>query len=213
MKAIVQDAYGTEPESVLRLAEIAKPTIGDDEVLVHVRAASVDRGTWHVMTGRPYLIRALGFGLRAPKAPNPGRSLAGTVESVGKNVTEFAPGDEVYGSCDGSFAEYARAAASKLAPKPANLSFEEAASCPDLCGRRVAGRARQGEGCRRGRRCSSSARREASGPSRCRSPRRSVLKSRVCAAPRRWTWSEPSVLTTSLTTRARTSPMGSVATT
>ncbi len=65
MQAIVQDEYGTEPESVLRLAEIAKPTIGDDEVLVHVRAASVDRGTWHVMTGRPYLIRALGFGLRA----------------------------------------------------------------------------------------------------------------------------------------------------
>ena len=64
MQAIVQDEYGTEPESVLRLAEIAKPTIGDDEVLVHVRAASVDRGTWHVMTGRPYLIRALGFGLR-----------------------------------------------------------------------------------------------------------------------------------------------------
>ena len=108
MQAIVQDEYGTEPESVLRLAEIAKPTIGEDEVLVHVRAASVDRGTWHVMTGRPYLIRALGFGLRAPKAPNPGRSLAGTVESVGKNVTQFAPGDEVYGSCDGSFAEFLR---------------------------------------------------------------------------------------------------------
>ena len=130
MQAIVQDEYGTEPESVLRLAEIAKPTIGDDDVLVHVRAASVDRGTWHVMTGRPYLIRTLGFGLRAPKAPNPGRSLAGTVESVGRNVTEFAPGDEVYGSCVGSFAEYARAAVSKLALKPANLSYETAASCP-----------------------------------------------------------------------------------
>jgi NADPH:quinone reductase-like Zn-dependent oxidoreductase len=130
MQAIVQDGYGTEPESVLRLAEIAKPTIGDDEVLVRVRAASVDRGTWHVMTGRPYLIRALGFGLRAPKAPNPGRSLAGTVESVGKTVTQFAPGDEVYGSCDGSFAEYARVAVSKLAPKPANLGYEAAASCP-----------------------------------------------------------------------------------
>jgi NADPH:quinone reductase-like Zn-dependent oxidoreductase len=130
MQAIVQDHYGTEPESVLRLAEIAMPTVGDDEVLVHVRAASVDRGTWHVMTGRPYLIRALGFGLRAPKAPNPGRSLAGTIESVGSNVTEFAPGDEVYGSCDGSFAEYAPAAVSKLAPKPASLSYEKAASCP-----------------------------------------------------------------------------------
>jgi len=130
MRAIVQDEYGADPEAVLRLAEIAKPTIGDDEVLVHVRAASVDRGTWHVMAGRPYLIRALGFGLRAPKAPNPGRSLAGTVESVGKNVTELAAGDEVYGSCDGSFAEYARVAVNKLALKPENLSYETAASCP-----------------------------------------------------------------------------------
>ena len=72
----------------------------------------------------------MGFGLRAPKAPNPGRSLAGTIEAVGKNVTEFAPGDEVYGSCDGSFAEYARAEPGKLAPKPARLSFEESAACP-----------------------------------------------------------------------------------
>lgn len=130
MKAIVQNRYGTEPETVLQLAEIAKPTIGDDDVLVRVRAASVDRGTWHVMTGRPYLIRAVGFGLRAPKASNPGRSLAGTIEAVGKNVAEFGPGDEVYGSCDGSFAEYARAERSKLAPKPARLSFDEAAACP-----------------------------------------------------------------------------------
>jgi NADPH:quinone reductase-like Zn-dependent oxidoreductase len=130
MRAIVQDEYGADPEAVLRLAEIATPTIGDDEGLVHVRAASVDRGTWHVMAGRPYLIRALGFGLRAPKAPNPGRSLAGTVESVGKNVTERAAGDEVYGSCDGSFAEYARVAVNKLALKPENLSYETAASCP-----------------------------------------------------------------------------------
>src|SRR3954447_20136539 len=107
MQAIVQDEYGTKPESVLRLAEIAKPTIGDDEVLVRVHAASVDRGTWHVMTGRPYLIRAVGFGLRAPKAPNPGRCLAGTVESVGRVAAGVAPGDEVYGTCDGSFAEYA----------------------------------------------------------------------------------------------------------
>jgi NADPH:quinone reductase-like Zn-dependent oxidoreductase len=130
MKAIVQNRYGTEPDVVLQLAEIAKPTIGDNEVLVRVRAASLDRGTWHVMTGRPYLIRAVGFGLRAPKAPNPGRSLAGTVEAVGKNVTEFGPGDEVYGSCDGSFAEYARAEPGKLAPTPARLSFGEAAACP-----------------------------------------------------------------------------------
>jgi NADPH:quinone reductase-like Zn-dependent oxidoreductase len=130
MSAIVQDQYGTAPEQVLRLAEIARPTIGDDEVLVHVRAASVDMGTWHVMTGLPYAMRLVGFGVRAPKAPNPGRCLAGTVESVGKDVTAFGPGDEVYGSCDGSFAQFAPVDTSMLAPKPANLSFEQAAAVP-----------------------------------------------------------------------------------
>jgi NADPH:quinone reductase-like Zn-dependent oxidoreductase len=130
MKAIVQDEYGTAPEDVLRLAEIARPTIGDDDVLLRVRAASVDRGTWHLMTGLPSLMRIMGFGLRRPKARNPGRSGAGTVESVGKNVTGFGPGDEVYGTCEGSFAEYARARPGKLAPKPANLSFQQAAAVP-----------------------------------------------------------------------------------
>ena len=130
MSAIIQDAYGTSPESVLRLAEIARPTIGDGEVLVRVAAASVDMGTWHCMTGRPYAMRLAGFGVRSPKASNPGRALAGTVESVGKNVTGFKPGDEVYGSCDGSFAEYVRVQTSMLAAKPANLSFEQAAAVP-----------------------------------------------------------------------------------
>src|SRR2546423_9493960 len=130
MQAIVQDAYGDVPGDVLRLAEIAAPKVADDEVLVRVAGASVDRGTWHVMTGRPYLIRFVGFGLRAPKAPNPGRALAGTVESVGNDVIGFAPGDEVYGTCDGSFAEYARVRPSMLAPKPANLTFEQAAAAP-----------------------------------------------------------------------------------
>src|SRR2546423_12382603 len=130
MKAIVQDDYGTAPESVLRLAEIARPGIGDDEVLVRVRAASVDRGTWHLMAGLPSLMRIMGFGLRRPKAPNPGRSFAGVVESVGKDVTGFKPGDEVYGTCDGSFAEYARARTGRIAPKPANLSFEQSAAVP-----------------------------------------------------------------------------------
>jgi NADPH:quinone reductase-like Zn-dependent oxidoreductase len=130
MKAIVQDDYGTAPEEVLRLAEIARPTTGDDEILVRVAAASVDRGTWHLMAGLPYPLRAAGFGLRRPKAGNPGRSVAGTVESAGKDVTGFAPGDEVYGTCDGSFAEYARARAGRLAPKPASLSFEQAAAVP-----------------------------------------------------------------------------------
>jgi NADPH:quinone reductase-like Zn-dependent oxidoreductase len=130
MQAIVQDAYGIDPETVLRIAEIARPSIGDDDILVRVVAASVDRGTWHVMTGLPYAMRLAGFGVRAPKAPNPGRSLAGTVEAVGRAVTAFAPGDEVYGTCDGSFAEYALARTSMLALKPTNLSLEQAAAVP-----------------------------------------------------------------------------------
>ena len=130
MSAIVQDAYGTAPQAVLRLAEIAKPMTGDDEVLVRVAAAGVDMGTWHCMTGLPYAMRLAGFGLRSPNASNPGRALAGTVESVGDAATGFAPGDEVYGSCAGSFAEYALAKTSMLAAKPASLSFEQAAAVP-----------------------------------------------------------------------------------
>ena len=130
MRAIVQDHYGPAPEVVLRLAEINRPAIGDDEVLLRVHAASVDRGTWHVMTGRPNLMRIMGFGLRRPKQPNPGRSMAGTVEVVGKEVTQFVTGDEVYGTAEGSFAEYARADPGRLARKPTNLSFEQAAAVP-----------------------------------------------------------------------------------
>ena len=131
MKAIVQEQYGAAPEDVLRYTEVAQPAIGDDEVLVRVRAASVDRGTWHAMAGLPYPIRLAGFGFRRPKALNPGRSVAGTVESAGKSVTDLAPRDEVYGTCNGgAFAEYAVARPGRLAAKPANLSFEQAAAVP-----------------------------------------------------------------------------------
>jgi NADPH:quinone reductase-like Zn-dependent oxidoreductase len=130
MRAIVQDAYGAAPEEVLRLAEVARPAIGDGEVLVRVAAASVDRGTWHLMAGLPYLMRAAGFGVRTPKATNPGRCFAGTVESVGKDVSGFTPGDEVFGTSESSFAEYVAAAPAKIAPKPASLSFEQAAAVP-----------------------------------------------------------------------------------
>jgi NADPH:quinone reductase-like Zn-dependent oxidoreductase len=130
MNAIVQRAYGSDAEAVLQLAEIDRPTVTKNAVVVRVRAASVDRGTWHIMTGLPYLIRVVGFGLRAPKAPNPGRSLAGTVDAIGAGVTEFSLGDEVYGSCRGSFADFARVEVGMLAPKPTNLSFEEAATLP-----------------------------------------------------------------------------------
>jgi NADPH:quinone reductase-like Zn-dependent oxidoreductase len=130
MKAIVQDEYGSAPEDILRLAEIDRPVLGDGEVLVRVRAASVDRGTWHLMSGLPKLMRIMGFGFRRPKASNPGRCLAGSVEAVGLDVTGFKPGDEVNGTCDGSFAEFAIAHVGLLAGLPANLSFEQAAAVP-----------------------------------------------------------------------------------
>jgi NADPH:quinone reductase-like Zn-dependent oxidoreductase len=126
MKAIVRDTYGSP--DVLELKDIEKPRIGDGEVLVRVHAAGVDRGVWHIMTGLPYPIRLAGYGLRAPKNPVIGMDLAGIVEAAGKNVTRFRPGDEVFGIGEGSFAEYARAREEKLAPKPANLTFEQAAA-------------------------------------------------------------------------------------
>jgi NADPH:quinone reductase-like Zn-dependent oxidoreductase len=130
MTAVVQDRYSSAPEDLFRVAQIDTPTMGDDDILVGVRAASVDRGTWHIMSGLPYPIRLAGFGLRRPKCANPGRNLAGTVEAVGRSVTGFAPGDEVFGMSTSTFAQYAIARPGKLAPKPANLSFEQAAAVP-----------------------------------------------------------------------------------
>jgi NADPH:quinone reductase-like Zn-dependent oxidoreductase len=126
MKAIVHDTYGSA--DVLELRDVDQPTIADDDVLVRVQAAGVDRGVWHVMTGLPYPIRLAGYGLRAPKDPVLGMDLAGVVEAVGKDVTRFQPGDEVFGIGTGAFAEYARVPENKLAPKPANLSFQQAAA-------------------------------------------------------------------------------------
>jgi NADPH:quinone reductase-like Zn-dependent oxidoreductase len=128
MQAIVQDRYGSS--SVLKLRSIDIPEIGADDVLVRVRAAGVHIGDLHVMTGQPYLMRIVGFGLRAPKARVRGMDVAGTVEAIGSNVTRFHTGDDVYGTCDGAFAEYASARADTLAPKPSNLTFEQAAAVP-----------------------------------------------------------------------------------
>lgn len=128
MNAIVHTRYGTDPAQVLKLATVSRPTPADDEVLIRVRAASVDRGTWHIMAGVPYPIRLAGFGLRAPKHLNPGRCLAGTVATVGRAVNTFTPGDEVFGTCDGSFAEYVCAKPAKLALKPPGVSFAQAAA-------------------------------------------------------------------------------------
>jgi len=130
MKAIVQDAYGSA--DVLELRDIERPVPKDNEVLVRVQAAGLHRGDWHVMTGLPYLIRIVvpSLGLRRPKVPVRGMDVAGRVEAVGKAVTRFQPGDAVFGWCDGSFAEYACAPEDQLAPKPATLSFEQAAAVP-----------------------------------------------------------------------------------
>ena len=130
MRAVVQDAYGEEAADVLRLEEIDRPEVGDDDVLIRVRAAGVHIGDWHVMTGLPYLLRVVGFGLRAPKVRVRGMDVAGTVEAVGNKVTQFQVGDDVFGTCNGSFAEYASTPADTLAPKPANLTFEQAAAIP-----------------------------------------------------------------------------------
>ena len=126
MKAIVQDKYG-EPEAVLRLEEIATPVINDDEVLVRVHAASLHVGDWILVRGVPYIAR-MAVGVRKPKNRVPGTDMAGTVEAVGKDVTQLRPGDEVFGWCTGAFAEYASAKAEHVVPKPVNLTFERAAA-------------------------------------------------------------------------------------
>ncbi|MCI4064486.1 NAD(P)-dependent alcohol dehydrogenase [Micromonospora sp. R77] len=146
MKAIVQDRYG--PADVLRLADVDPPTAGPGQVLVQVRAAGVDPGVWHLMTGLPYPVR-LGYGLRRPRHRVPGMDLAGVVTAVGPGVDAFAPGDAVYGTGVGTFATYAIARADRLAPKPGNLTYVEAAAVPvsgqtALTAVRDAGRIRPG---------------------------------------------------------------------
>ncbi|GAA4407460.1 NAD(P)-dependent alcohol dehydrogenase [Fodinibacter luteus] len=130
MRAILHTGYGTVAEDVLRCTTVSRPTPEDDSVLVRVRASSVDRGTWHIMAGLPYPIRLAGFGVRNPKHLNPGRCLAGTVTATGPDVSSFQVGDEVFGTCDGAFAEYVTARPDKLSPAPSGLSPEQAASMP-----------------------------------------------------------------------------------
>jgi NADPH:quinone reductase-like Zn-dependent oxidoreductase len=127
MRAIVQDGYGSA--GVLRLARIARPVIGGRDVLLRVRAAGLDRGRWHLMTGRPFLLRLV-VGVRGPRNPVQGLDVAGTVVAAGPAVTRFRAGDEVFGFGRGTFAEYAVAREDKLAAKPANATFEQAAVVP-----------------------------------------------------------------------------------
>jgi NADPH:quinone reductase-like Zn-dependent oxidoreductase len=131
MRAVIQDRYGTS--DVLRVGNVDVPNPAHDQVLLRVQAAGLDRGTEHLMTGKPYLMRLV-TGLRRPKNPVLGRDVAGTVVRIGSSVTRFAPGDEVYGVAPGSFAEYASGREDKLAPKPAHLSFAEAAVVPISAG-------------------------------------------------------------------------------
>ena len=128
MKAIVQSRYGS-PDA-LRLEEIAKPVVKDDEVLVRVRAAAVNIGDWHLRRGVPYVMRLV-FGLTGPRRRTPGLDIAGQVEAVGGNVKQLRAGDDVFGWCKGAFAEYACAAENNLLCKPTNLTFEQAAAVGD----------------------------------------------------------------------------------
>jgi NADPH:quinone reductase-like Zn-dependent oxidoreductase len=127
MRAVIQRAYG-DPD-VLSVGEVDVPAPGPGEVLVQVRAAGLDRGTWHIMRGKPSAAR-LAFGLRRPRHPVPGLDLAGVVLTVGEGVTRFAPGDEVFGIGRGSFASFSVAKESKLTIKPASIGFEQAAAVP-----------------------------------------------------------------------------------
>jgi len=128
MQATVRDGYG--PTDLLQVREVPTPVAAAGEVLIRVQAAGLDRGAWHVMTGRPYLMRLAGFGLRRPKNPGLGTELAGVVEAVGADVTEFAVGDAVYGAGNSAFAQYATARPGKLARQPANLTPAQAAAMP-----------------------------------------------------------------------------------
>ncbi len=148
MKAIVHDTYGSP--DVLELRDMDKPTVGDEDVLIRVHAAGVNPGVWHLMTGQPYLMRIVGSGLLKPRNIVAGQDVAGRVEAVGATVTLFQPGDEVFGTCNGSFAEYASAREDRFVQKPVNLTFEQAAAVPDsavtaLEGLRDAGKVKPGQ--------------------------------------------------------------------
>jgi NADPH:quinone reductase-like Zn-dependent oxidoreductase len=136
MRAVVQERYGSE--DLLQVRDVDSPVVGDDEVLVRVRAASVHPDVWHVVSGRPYVLRLMGSGLRRPKYHVPGTDVAGQVEAVGRDVTRFQPGDEVFGETvtgyqwhnGGAFAEYVSVPQDALALKPGNITFEQAAAVP-----------------------------------------------------------------------------------
>jgi D-arabinose 1-dehydrogenase-like Zn-dependent alcohol dehydrogenase len=198
MKAVVYTNYGSP--DVLEIRDIKKPVPNDDQVLIKVRAASINPLDWHFMEGTPYIMR-MGVGLRKPKDPRLGVDVAGQVEAVGKNVTQFKPGDEVFGGRNGAFAEYVCARADRaIVLKPANLTFEQAASVPiaaitALQGLRDKGKIQPGQKVLIN---------GASG---------GVGTFAVHAARETWTWSVHSAQITSLITPRKISPRVSSATT
>ncbi len=149
MNAILQPSYGSP--DILVYAQVARPAVREDGVLVRILAASLNKADWHLVTGTPYLIRIAGYGFSKPNQPIPGMSIAGRVEAVGPKVTAFKPGDEVFGEINrGGFAEYVCVGERELARKPASLSFEDAAAIPlaattALQGLRDAGRLQAGQ--------------------------------------------------------------------
>ena len=208
MKAIVQDRYGDL--NALDFRDIDQPVPSDNEVLVRVHAAGLDRGVWHVITGLPYLIRIVvpTLGLRRPKVPIRGMDLAGRVEAVGKDVTRFQPGDAVFGWTDGgSYAEYACAPEDHFAPKPSNLSVAQAAAVPisgfaALQALRDVGQVQTGQG------VLVIGAGGWGGSFAVQLARRSAPRSPGCAPPPRSSWSARSAPTMGSTTPARTSPTG-----
>ena len=146
MKAIVQDRYGEA--DVLRFEEVEKPVPGDDQVLIQVKAVGIDAGVWHVMAGVPYLVRPM-FGWQRPKNPIRGSEFSGVVTTVGRGVSDFKVGDEVYGVASAALAEYAVASVKSIAPKPTGLSWVEAAAVPISATTALPSVARRGQRCRR----------------------------------------------------------------
>ena len=203
MRAVVHDTYGSA--DVLQLATIDRPGVGERDVLVRVHAAGLDRGTWHLMVGKPYLLRLV-FGMRGPKQPVPGHDVAGTVAAIGSAVTSFAVGDHVYGFGNGTFAEYTVAREDKLAIKPTNVRFEQAAAVPVSAGTALAGPRRRRSGPGRSTGADHRRLRRRRFATRSSSPRPTGQKSPASAAPQSSTWSVRGARTASSTTPAKTSP-------
>ena len=195
MRAVVQDRYGSS--EVLRLDRIPGPTPAAGQVLVRVHAAGLDRGTWHLMVGKPYAVRLV-MGLRGPRNPVSGKDVAGTVVAVGAGVTRFAVGDEVFGIGIGTFADYAVARADRLARKPANLTFDAGRRRARLRHHRPARGDRRRPGHGRASGCWSWARRVGSAATPSSWPRRSARRSPGWPAPASSTWSGRSAPTTSI---------------